>query len=531
MKKKTVLIAIAAMLLICMSGCESYDRLKTLVMGNINQTVENVTENASNDAVTNTITVGMYDFDTFNPLTTTSATVKEAMEFIYEPMFALNEQLKPEPVLANDYGMSADGKTIVINLKDNVSWHDGVSFSAYDVAYTIRQIRSEKTTYTNILNDMSDYSVTGDHQLTVSFNHPIPNAAALFTFPIVKYQTDMDEKDTYTPIGTGPFAFSGKISTDRYMLNAFDYYYGGKAKLDGVYIDVSPDAEKYIYMYSSGAFDVATSDMIDLKTYTPKGGVAINEAVGNKLTFIGLNHSKPEIWGADTRIALSYLTDRENIVSAIQYSRTVGTDIPVNPSSWLYAPLENSLVLNEKAAEEHLKIDGWSAKEMGGYSRSVNGQYQELTFELLVNSESDEKLQIAKKMADVFNMYGIKTAVVQLPYEQYIQRINAKQYDMFIGEYEMPATQDLTVLLNGSGNFFNYRNDTVDALMTQIGMTSNEEELKALYAQLAEIFRGEMPFIPISYDKECTLSSAKLKNVQTPGAAGFYRQTWNWSVK
>lgn len=526
MRRRMITAALALVMLAVLTACEPYDRLRAYFTdsGDVQTTAEPIKPGK----VANTIAVGMYDFDTFNPLLTRSQTVKEAMEFVYEPLFTLNELVQPEPVLASDYGMSADGRTAVINLRSDVQWHDGTGFNAYDAAYTIRMIKEGGTEYTGALDDVADWSVTGDYQLTVSFTHPVPNAGALFTFPIIQYGTVMDGSSGYTPIGTGPFAYSGKISTDRYMLNAFDYYYGGRAAIDGVYIDMCPDAEHYMYMYSAGAFDVATSDTVDLRTYTPKGSVYLNEFVGGRLTFLGINHQKAELYGVNTRKALSDIIDKDDIVSSVMYSRAEATDVPINPRFWLY----NGGVTAEDnvGADEHLRIDGWVNADGQGYRRNINGQQQMLTLELLVNGDSQEKKAIADKIAAAFGSYGITAAVTALPYDQYTARVEARQYDIFIGELEITPTQDFTELLGG-GNMFNYGNDSINTLITQIGMTSDAEALRTLYSELASAFCNDMPFVPIFYAKEYMLSSPKLGDLRCPSISGFYRLPGGWKLQ
>lgn len=44
--------------------------------------------------VSNSISVGLLDFDTFNPLLTKSETVKECMEFVYEPLLNLTKNCR-----------------------------------------------------------------------------------------------------------------------------------------------------------------------------------------------------------------------------------------------------------------------------------------------------------------------------------------------------------------------------------------------------------------------------------------------------
>lgn len=522
LKKMTA--AAAVFLAISLTSCSfNIDDIKNRFFNNKEQS--EMAEPSEMGTVANTLIIGMFDFDTFNPLMTRSETVKEAMEFVYEPLFELNELVQPEPVLAVDYGMSADGKTITINLRNDVKWHDGDMFTAYDIEYTIEQIRKGITDYTEQLKDMVSYNIISGSQISVAFNHSIPNAASLFTFPIIKSGTDMNE--AIKPIGTGPYAFSGKISTDRYMLNKFDYY-REKISIDGIYIDEAPDKEHYMYMCGTGAFDLSTSKTVDLRTYTPKGSVSLNEYVSDKLIFLGINNTKEELAGLNTRLAMSQLVDKEYIVGSILYSRAEMTDTPINPSFWLYNGEKTQP--DELSAEGHLRIDAWTDIDTGGYSRMVNGQNQTLDLEMLVDEGNAEYVQIAERIAAEFNRYGIKTNVSALPNEQYIQRVQSKNYDIMIGEYEISPTQDISELL-GSGNVFNYNSEEMIQLISQTGMTSNTEELNGLYAQIGEKFTADIPFVPIAFVKECMMSSPKIKNLKPPGSGRFFRAPYGWSLK
>ena len=526
MFKKKLNMVSAAILIIALTSCSfNIDNIKNRFADNSDKPQE-MAEPSELGSVANTVIIGMYDLDTFNPLMTKSETVKEAMEFVYEPLFELNEQVQPEPVLAKDYGMSADGKTIVINLRDDVKWHDGEGFSAYDVEYAIGQIRSGKTSYTELLKDVTSCSAENVSTVAVTFNHPVPCAAALFTFPIIKDGTDMEEK--MRPVGTGAYSFSGKISTDRYMLNRFDYYYGGKPPIDGIYIDEAPDKEHYMYMCGTGAFDLSTSKTVDLRTYTPKGSVKLNYYTSNKLIYLGINNAKTELSGMNTRLAMSQLIDKEYITSSILYSRAEMTDVPINPSFWLYDGTKAQT--DTLSAEGHLRIDAWTDKDTGGYARTIGGSTQTLALELIVDKGSEEKMQIADNIADKFNRYGIKTTVSPLEYNQYIQRVETKNYDIMIGEYKIPATQDISGLM-GAGNIFNYNSDEMNMLINQIGMTSDTESLKGLFAQFGEKFTSDIPFVPIAYTKECMMSSPKIENIKSPGEGRFYRDSYEWRLK
>ena len=528
--KKILSVLLAAMIMFTAAGCDMIDRVKEELFPEQENTIE--LENGEQDTeISNSINVGVLDFDTFNPLTTESETVREAMELVFEPLFELDEQMHIIPVLAESYVLSADGKKVSITLKSGIKWHDGSELDAYDVGYTIKNIRNGMTTYTDLLSGVADHKITGDTSLEITLRNPVPNFVALLTFPIVKYQTKLDKSNTYTPIGTGPFKFDGKLSTDKMQFSAYDEYREGRPAADKVFVVFAPDLNKYHSMFEASEIDVITSDMVDLTQYMPKGGIKINKFVTNKLTFLGYNFHTTSLWGNETRVGLAQLIDKDDIITSVIYSHGFPVDVPINPSSYLYSADKTVFHADEISAVEHLKKDGWELNPAGNYVRNFNNSKQALSLRLLTNGESAEKVGVANKIAEYFGKMGVVVKVEAETYDRYINRINEKDFDMFIGEIELGSNLDLSPLIASSWNYFTYKNTDVDTLIAQLGMTSGEEEQKLLFNQLADVLMKDMPFVPLYYREGCVLSGAKIKAEVEPSVSTFYRNCEKWSVK
>lgn len=516
----TVCLAVSA------AGCDIVDTIKREFTGTVGET--NGTENVK--TVSNSISLGMIDFDTFNPLVTKSETVKECMQFVYEPLFELNEYLEAVPVLAEGYTVSADGRTVDITLKDNVLWHDGSAFTAYDAAYTIKQIRAGVTTYTGALANMADYTATGDHSLRIVLNYAVPNFAALLTFPIVQQRTDMRINASYVPVGTGAFRYETQLSTGKLSFIAFDNYHKGKAKINNMYLYTVPDIKKYESMFEANEIDLMTGETVDLSEYTPRGNAKNNEYITNKMTFLGYNLQNSLLGGTDTRSGLSELINKDGIVNSVIYSRGVACDVPINPSSVYYYDTNTKFQADEVLAAQRLGNDNWGMDDKGAYVRRAGGGKETLKLELLTNSDSAEKVSIANYIAEDFNGFGVSVTVTALPYEEYMARINAKNYDLMIGEMEISANLDLSSILSSTDNYFSYRNVNLDMLIGQMGMTSDSEQLKTLFVQYGETVRGDVPFTPLFFRKGNVLSGSKIKNQVVPAIGRFYRDVETWSV-
>lgn len=526
--KKIISAAAAVVVALSLAGCDVIDRIKM----DFTQEEPAVTEGAEEgeSQVSNSISVGILDFDTFNPLITQSQTVKECMEFVYEPLFDVNEALQPVPVLAESYSVSPDGRTIDITLKNNILWHDGANFTAYDAAYTIKQIRSGITTYSDMLRDMADYRATGDYSLQIILKYAVPNFVSLLTFPIVQFQTDMRMNANTIPIGTGAFRYETQLSTGKLSFIAFDNYHNGKPNINNVYVYTAPDLIKYESMFEANEIDLMTGKTVDLSEYTPRGNAVNNEYITNKLTFVGYNTANKLLSGNETRQGLTELIDKDSIVNSTIYSRGVACDVPINPSSFYYYDTNTRFKADTLLAINHLGNDQWGMGHSGKYERTVNGERQSLSLTILTDSDSTEKVNIANKIAASFNDFGIPTEVFALPYAQYMQKIEAKDYEIMIGEFEIGANLDLTPLTSSAGNYFSYSNPNVDMLTSQIGMTQNEEELKSLYRQYGDTLLTDMPFAALFFRKGDVMSSSKIKSEVSPSAARMYRNIEKWSV-
>ncbi|MCC8169085.1 MAG: peptide ABC transporter substrate-binding protein [Oscillospiraceae bacterium] len=528
--KKILTILFAVSLAFGISGCDAVDRIKdSLAIGQ--ESGGEVETVIHEEEISNSISLGVLDYDTFNPLTTESETVREAMQLVYEPLFELDGEMRIIPVLAESYSVSADGRTVTVNLKSGIKWHDGSDFNAYDVAYTIKSIRNGSTTYTDALSDVVDHRITGDYSIEITLRNPVPNFAALLTFPIVQYQTPLTVSSKYTPVGTGPFKFDGKLGTDKMQFSANDEYREGRPAADNAYIVFIPDLDKYHSMFEASEIDVMTSNMVDLTQYMPKGGVSVSKFVTNKLTFLGYNFQNDIFAGSATRIGLSQFIDKDDIISSVLYSHASPVDIPINPSSYLYSYDKTVFNSDEISAMEYLEKDGWSINNSGIYTRNRNNQKQTFDVKLLTNGESVEKVGVANKVAEYFTKFGVEVTVEAVDYDEYLKRIEAKDFDMFIGEIELGSNLDLSPLIKSSWNYFTYQNTDVDTLITQLGMTVDEEEQKLLFDQLADTLMNNMPFVPLYYREGCVLAGSKIKTGIDPSVSSFYRGCEQWSTR
>ncbi len=525
--KRILSLFIVLNMMFCLCSCMAVDKIKEYLPHNLEENETEIINNEHTQDVANVINVCMYDFDTFNPLVSSSQSVKDAMKFVYEPLFTLDTSLNTIEVLANGYSQSDDGKSVIVKLKDGVSWHDGSSLTAYDVSYTVNCIVKGMTNYS--LDYVTSCSVIDNLSVKISFDHSLPNPTALLTFPILKNRTSMEANPSYIPIGTGPFSYAGKVGIDRYMLLASDYYHNQKSAIGGVYIEVVPDNERYFTMFNSGNADVCNGALIENYEYTPKGNIQVNEYISNEMIYVGINNKSQFLAGKNTRQGLSKVIDRKAIEEQVMYSTIKAVDTPINYSSLNYTGSEKPTT-DSVGAEELFKVDGF-VPQIKGYTKVMSGRNLQFKLNFLVNKDSEYDLKIAQKIQENLNMNGVKIIMDEQPYDVFLGKIRDGNYDIFLGTQSMSANMDVMGFLGSRSNNFGYENITIDMLISQMGVTPTPEETKALYEQLRDVLNDDMPIIPIAFKKHKIYTSARIKNVSGVGADAFYTDLYKWSIK
>ena len=72
---------------------------------------------------------------------------RQALGFVYEPLFYANGNNDIQPALAT--GLVNNGTRVDILLRENVFWHDGSKFSAADAAYSVNLVAGDTSVYKN----------------------------------------------------------------------------------------------------------------------------------------------------------------------------------------------------------------------------------------------------------------------------------------------------------------------------------------------------------------------------------------------
>src|SRR5215470_7676617 len=79
------------------------------------------------------------DLVIFDPVVTPSAQTREHAYLIYDTLFGLDDQFRPQPQMLEGFVTENDGKLWRLTLRDGLKFHDGSRVLARDCAASIRR--------------------------------------------------------------------------------------------------------------------------------------------------------------------------------------------------------------------------------------------------------------------------------------------------------------------------------------------------------------------------------------------------------
>lgn len=163
-------------------------------------------------------------------------------------------QASKEGMLAESYTTSEDGKTFTFTIRDGVTWHDGESFSAEDVKWTIEYlptVTGGNAIMQEVYNDVKEVTIDGN-KVTVEFNNVQPDALTVFSqWPILpKHLLENVDPTLFAsnifwqnPVGTGPFKVKEVKLGEYTILERNDNYWKeGTGNIKEIYMYPSDDA-------------------------------------------------------------------------------------------------------------------------------------------------------------------------------------------------------------------------------------------------------------------------------------------------
>lgn len=308
--------------------------------------------------------------NSLNPLYITHNQIERDLQtLIFNPLIRIGPDGIPVNDLAETWAVSSDGKTYTFFLKKDIKWHDGKPFTADDVIFTFETVQKLKDD-DSFASAFENIEMTRLDDFTIIFSLPEPNATfteslsiGIVPKHILENTRPVDMRlSTFNQYPTGTGAFMVKnYSQEEIILIQNPHYHKGTPKLKRIIYTMIPDektAELALKRHVYHTFTNPSSKTIDqFKEYQVFNTRTFTIQLREKLIFINLRKDGP-LKEASIRKALSYATDRENLIEATGAGGKVAFG-PIAQESWAFDDSINRYIFDQEKANKVLYDSGW----------------------------------------------------------------------------------------------------------------------------------------------------------------------------
>lgn len=512
--------------------------------------------------------IGSY-FSTIEPVNVHKLETAQVYDQIFERLVKYNPRtLEIESELAEEWTVSEDLMSYTFKLKDEVYFHDNSCFpdgkgrkvSPEDIVYTFEKIYTQTAenkgyyTFQNTISggeafyngeaeSIEGITVNGN-EITFKIEKPstvfLQKMATVFASVVPK---EAYETDVFTPVGTGPFMYSGEKSSSEYVLLQRNSNYhlsddeGNQLPyLDSVVFQYYENPEESMDLFWDGNMTyipnvpitkinhVLEERISDFESDPPKYKLVSEPQIST--TYLEFNMESPVFKKKKVRQAINHAINRKKLVEKIMKNQAYdigrfGITPPVRKifKDYDFEGIEaKGYVYDPELAQKELAEAGYPD---GKGFPSIEFQVRLGNDQYLVASEIQNQLR---------SVLNINVNIEAVEFNQLIENQANGTADMFrstwFGDYPNPET----FLVNAYGgvvpkdkskpsyiNSSRFVNKDFDKYFEAASNSSTIEEAYENYAQAEKILMEEAPLIILWYGEDMMLIQADVHGLETNG--------------
>lgn len=483
------------------------------------------------------IKLGIAQLDTMNPILSNNKNVQDVYKLIYEPLVNLSASYKAEPCLATEWAKQSDN-SYLIKLRENVRWSNGQPFTSADVQFTIDMLKNNdvQSIYSSNVQNVSGINIIDDYTLQINLDQEVPFFEYNLTFPILskEYYEGEDFINTSKndePVGTGQFKIAQRDPSYILLEKSGNWWNKEKEKnsiLEKITVNLFSSIGELYNSFKLGNLDLISTTNTNVQEYIGTIGYSSKEQKGREHTFLALNVANNFLSRPEVRKAIAYSLDKNNITSNVFNNRCLPSNFPLDYGNWLSQEQDASSGYNPDQGKQVLVEAGWTYRN-SYWQKVENYKTQRLELNLLVKNTDQEKMAVAQNIKQQLETQGIRINIVGATNEQYNNLLAAKSYDIALCSMTLSPSPNLETFF-GQGNLANYTTDEINAIMSEVKNTTDENILLEKYNRLSEIYKNDIPYISLYNNKYIIAYSSELVGDITPnwfylfyGVEGWYK--------
>ncbi|MEA2112059.1 MAG: peptide-binding protein [Campylobacterota bacterium] len=470
-----------------------------------------------------------------NPILATDSGSSEVAGFIFNALVKYDKNAK-EIVgdLASSYYFE-NNTTLIFNLRENVTWHDGVAFSAKDVLFTYELINSPQVVspYTSTFREVHSVEVLSKYRLKVIYKKPYFKALETWMMGILPEHLLKDEENIMSsefntnPIGTGPYKLKTLEFSKNIELSANDAYFEHRPFIDTISFHVISDPMTRFLMLKSSQIDVGTLEAMQLERQLDAdfhNSFNIIEDISKSYTYLGFNLRNEKFKDTRVREALSLGVNRQELVDILFLGHGQVCRGPFLPGGPSFNGEVQAPEFNPKKAIELLNEAGYNKKNP-------------FKFEIATSNSSSIRPYAAQIIQHQLSKIGVEVTLRIMEWQAFLNMVVfPREFETVLLGWSLSLSPDPYLLWHsnndkpGAFNFIGYKNKKVDSLIQKMQSIVQRDSLAEIQREIfAQIVKDD-PYLFLYIPNSITVVDKKLKNIE-PTINGIWHNYIDWKKK
>jgi peptide/nickel transport system substrate-binding protein len=525
------------------------------------------------------------DPEQLNPLTSNDAGASSVLGYIFESLLQRDPrtlELKPHLAVARPE-ISEDKLEYTFKLRRDAHFQDGRPLTGDDVLFSIKAIKCplvnapfQRVYYESIVdaqlldpytirfrarepyflneNVLGGIDVLPRHYYDAD-NHlkdvTVTELAADFSKheeQVRQFAQQFNQNFARNPMGSGPYKFISWSTGQEVVLERDPRYWGnGKEGIDQPYIDVRKfrvinNMDAALVNLKAGNLDYMGLQPLQHLRQT-SGGRFDKEFIKHvynrpTFTYIGWNNAHPLFRDMRVRQAMTYFTNRQQMVKTILFDLGQVVDGPIYRFRPEYDETLYSHPYDPHKALELLGQAGWKDTDADGVlDKEIDGQRLPLRFEIKFNSGNDIRKSVALALQDELRKHGIDVSVRALDWTIFLDDVRNHKFDAVILGWSMSVTEPdayqvwhSSQVENKGSNMISYKNARVDAILEEYRRTFDANKRIELYREIQRILNVEQPYTFLFLQQAVSGVSRRFQGVEVLPIGGLRSIEW-WVPK
>ncbi len=461
------------------------------------------------DKITDLDPANAYDFFTWEVLSNVMAGLVK-----YDP-----DTGKIVGDLATSWDVQDNGKVWIFHLRQDAKFADGTPCTAHDVVRSIERVMKIQGDPSWLVTDFVEkVEALDDYTVKFTLKTPASYFLALVATPPYypvhpNYPDDQIASDA-TWGGCGPYKIEEWVRDEKLVLVPNPYYYGEKPKNDKVVITFYSSANALKNALLSGEIDVAwrTLNPEDIQDLQKNPDYNVIEVPGLYIRYVVIKTDAPPTDNVLVRQALAAAVNRTEIAETV-FKGTVEPLYSMVPAG-LWSHID---AFKTKYGDANLEL-ARQLLQQAGYSET-NKLHIELWY--TPTHYGDTEAQLAAVLKSEWEKTGMITVDVKSSeWSQYVDQLrNGQMMVSLLGWYPDYLDPDdyLTPFLASSANGWTgtgYSNPTVDNLLSQAQVLTDQTQRAQLYEQVQNILAEDVPYIPLIQGKLYVVTSKDVTSIK-----------------